>query len=284
MMRWLRQYNSPTHFVLVELLGRWRHQHPKAQARMKEESEELNMRIYEGSTEQTWIYRIQVKIFNTKGRWSFYCSQCEKRTSLDTGLYYYEIKIPHGLEDQKVWKPFCSYNCATKWVEEWFPREAEERKLAREEQEKYSRVSEEDIENYINEVITTWEYNAYRTRTYTDFIFSDQLSPNDLAILVWLAGRWLYQENATFTVDWEECLHSIGLSEEEKAESLETLTTKGWVELMVEGTLTLHIPRKMYWTRYGKPDREIIKRILARGGPKPLNLLVHAVAYFCPGA
>lgn len=108
---------------------------------------------------------------------------------------------------------------------------------------------------------------------------------NELGLInyhVWLAEMWLHQEHETLKVNWEECLHSIGLSEEEKAKSLDILVTKGWIVYKADGFLTLHIPRKMYWIRYGKPDHEIIKRMLKRGGPKPLNLLVHKVAYFCP--
>jgi len=46
---------------------------------------------------------------------------------------------------------------------------------------------------------------------------------------------------------------------------LYTLMTKGWIEYKTDGSLTLHIPIKMFWMRYGKPDHEIIKKILALG-------------------
>ena len=238
--------------------------------------------IYEGTTVDFWLTKIQTKTFNPEAgrRWAFKCSHCEKMTSRDTSPMYYEIKYPHGLDDQRVWKPFCTHDCANNWVQEWFSREAEERNAALKKKEKgvfelsNSQMPEASIENYMDEVLATWESNAYQTRTYVNYIFSDDIFPNDLAILVWLAGMWLHQEHAAFTVNWEECQNSIKISEEEKAESLDTLTTKGWVEQKDDGSLTLHIPRKLYWFRYGKPDHEIINKFLERVGLQHLKLRI----------
>lgn len=241
----------------------------------------MDIRTYEGTTLGFWLSKIRKRTFKAgSGTWNIKCAQCGKSISGDTSPIHFEFWHPHGLDDHRLWKPFCTHFCGNKWVHKWFPREAEERKAAIEKKEKgadefsSSQMPEVGIEKHIDEVFATWESNAYQTRTYINYIFSDGLTPNDLAVLVWLAEMWLHQEHATLKVNWEECLRSIGLSEEEKAESLDTLTIKGWIEHKADGSLAMHIPRKMYWIRYGKPDHEVINKFLTRVGLQHLNLLI----------
>ncbi|MDR3542358.1 MAG: hypothetical protein P4L69_15560 [Desulfosporosinus sp.] len=203
---------------------------------------------YEGATVNYWLSKIQEITFRTEGgKWFFKCSECGRSTSRDTTPTYYELKYPRGLIDQSTWKPFCSNQCAEQWVNKWFPRETEDRRAALEKKERQESVIEEEITNSIKEAFATWDSYFYQHKTYVNYIFSDGLTPNDRSVLIWLAGMWVQRELKSFEVDWETCLESIGVSEEEKNQSLENLTGKGWIRYQDDGSLTLHIPRKIYW-------------------------------------
>lgn len=209
----------------------------------------MDIRTFEGSTVSFWLSRIRRMTFKeNRGIWGVTCGRCGKSIRGDTHEKYYQFYYPHGLDNKRKWKGFCSSNCANKWVREWFTREAEERKAILEQKKREKLVTEEDIKNQIMEAIAAWDGYFYRNKIYIDHIFSDALTSNDRNVLIWLALMWGRQEYKAFKVEWEACMESLGVSEEEKDQSLKNLVSKGWVKINDESYLTLHIPRKIYWS------------------------------------
>ena len=213
----------------------------------------MNTINFEGTAVDDWLKQIQKKTFKTEGgRWFFKCSECGKSTSRDTTSIYYEFRYPHGLDNQSMWKPFCSHQCAGQWVNKWFPRELEERKVERNGENES--MIEDEIINQIKEAFAAWDGHFYQHKTYVNYIFSDGLTPNDRSVLIWLAGMWVQQEFKAFKVNWEICLESIGISEDENNLSLENLAAKGWIKYATDGSMTMHIPRKIYWNLIDKEN------------------------------